>query len=197
MAVSGMTAKARLFLQMILGSAAIGLAGVVLAVYLTWPVNSLGANLKIRSNQARILRALEERIAREPDPLLRRFFEAWHAEEQGDLTGAIGGFRGVREATDEAGTLYVHASLRLGQSYGRNGEPDRELAVYQGLISRHPGASRLSQALFHLRRGERAEALALLETAVAQDAADGSLGHYAETARTMRDDLRIPNDRRP
>jgi tetratricopeptide (TPR) repeat protein len=197
MAASDMTAKARLFLRMLLGSAAIGLAGVALAVYLTWPVNSLGANLKIRSNQAEILRALEERVAREPDPLLRRFFEAWHAEEQGDLAGAIRGFRGIREATDEAGMLYVHASLRLGQSYGRNGEPDRELAIYQGLMSRHPGASRLSQAFFHLRRGERAEALALLETAVAQDAADGSLGHYAATARTIRNDLRVPNDRRP
>jgi len=196
-ATDGRTARARLFLRMLLGSAAIGLAGAALAVYLTWPVNSLGAHLRIRRNQAEILRALDDRIARESDPLLRRFFAAWRDEEGGDLPGAIRGFREVREATEAAGTLHLHASLRLGLSYGRNGEPERELAVYRELMPLHPGASRLSQALFHLRRGERAEALSLLEAAAAQDAADGSLGHYAATVRAMRDDLRASAARRP
>lgn len=184
-----MTAKTRLFLKMGLASAAVGLLGAGLAVYLTWPDNSLGAYLRARQNHAKIVQALERRIAGEPDPLARTFYRAWLAEERGDLTGAIAGFEAVRQGAAVEKTLHLHATLRLGQSYGRNGDPERELETYRSLMGRHPGAARLGQIFFHLRRDERGPALALLEEALAQDTRDGSLGQYRQTAREIRDDL--------
>lgn len=192
-----MTAKTRLFLHMGLGSALAGVVGVILAVYLTWPQNSLGAYLQLRDDQAKIIRALEGRIAGESDPLVRTFYQAWLAEERGDLAGAIAGFREVQSRADRDGSLSVRATLRLGQSYGRNGEPERELATYQSLMERHPGASRLGQIFYHLRRDEQAEALALLEVALAQDARDGSLGRYRQAAHQIRDGLRASAPRAP
>jgi len=59
-------------------------------------------------------------------------------------------------------------------------------------MDRHPGASRLGQIFFHLRRDERGPALHLLEEALAQDARDGSLGQYRQTAREIRDHLHGP-----
>ncbi len=190
-----MNAKTRLFLRMGLGSALAGMVGVLLALILTWPQNSLGMYLRLRDDQAKIVRALELRAARESNPLERAFYRAWLAEEEGDVAGAIAGFREVQASADREGSLYVRATLRLGQSHGRNGDPERELAVYRSLLDRHPGASRLGQILFHLRRDERAEALALLEVALAQDTQDGSLGQYRQAAREIRDRLRTPGAR--
>lgn len=185
-----MTAKSRLFLRMGLGSALAGVATVSLAVFLTWPQNSLGAYLQLRDDRAKVIRALEGRVAGESDLVVRAFFQAWLAEERGDLAGAIAGFREVQGRAEQDGSLYVRATIRLGQSYGRNGEPERELATYQGLMERHPGAGRLSQIFYRLRRDERTEALTLLEAALAQDAQDGSLGQYRHIARQIRDGLR-------
>ena len=183
-------AKARLFLRMGLGSALAGVVGVILALVLTWPQNSLGAYFRLRDDQAKIIRALEDRDAGESHPVERTFYQAWLAEERGDLAGAIVGFREVQDRADQAGRLYVRATLRLGQSYGRNGELEREMTVYRSLMDRHPGASRLGQIFYHLRRDEQAEALALLEVALVQDAQDGSLDQYRQAAREIRDGLR-------
>jgi tetratricopeptide (TPR) repeat protein len=172
-----------------LASSLAGVIGVVLALGITWPQNSLGSYLKSREDHAKIVRALENRVAGETDPVERAFYQSWLAEERGDLAGAIAGFQEVLGRTDPDGPLYVRATLRLGQTYGRNGEPERELAIYEGLIERHPGASFLGRIFFRLRRGERAEALALLEVALRRDAQDGSLGHYREVARQIRDEL--------
>jgi hypothetical protein len=188
-------AKTRLFLRMGVGSALAGMVGVILVLVLTWPQNSLGAYFRLRDDQGKIIRALERRIAGESNPLEQAFYQAWLTEEQGDQAGAIAGFREVQDRADRGGSLYVRATLRLGQSYGRNGEFERELAAYQSLMARHPGASRLGQILFHLRHDERVEALAMLEIALAQDGQDGSLGQYRQTAREIRDGLRAPGTR--
>lgn len=177
---------------MLLLSAAVGLAGTAVAVGLTWPENSLGAYLHARRSQAEVIRLLGRRISAEPDPLVRAFYQAWQDEEQGDVPGAIRGFDRVARGADPDSSLALHATLRLGQSYGHNRQPEQELAVYRGLMERHPGASRLSQAFFHLRRKEHRAALDLLEEALAQDARDGSLGGYRELAESIRRRLAGP-----
>jgi len=186
------TDRSGLYAKVGLASAAAGLLAVGLAVGFTWPDNSLGVYLQARQNQARIVRALETRIAREPDPLTQAFYRAWLAEEQGDLAGAIAGFESVRQGAPIEKPLHLHATLRLGQSVGRSGDPAREIEIYRSLMERHPGASRLGQIFFHLRRDERGPALYLLEEALAQDARDGSLGQYRQAAREIRDDLHGP-----
>jgi tetratricopeptide (TPR) repeat protein len=183
------TPKIRLFLRVGLASAMAGTIGVALAVALTWPQNSLGGYLKSRENHNKIVRALEDRIAGETDPAERAFYQSWLAEERGELAAAIAGFQDVRDRTGRDGPLYVRATLRLGQSYGRSGDPERELATYEGLMERHPGAGLLGQIFFRLRRGERAEASALLDVALRRDAQDGSLGHYRDVARQIQNDL--------
>ena len=175
-----------------LASAVAGLLAVGAAVGLTWPDNSLGVYLQARQNHARTVHALEARIARESDPLARAFYRAWLAEERGDLAGAIAGFEAVRQGAAVERPLHLHATLRLGQSLGRSGDPAREIETYRSLMDRHPGASRLGQIFFHLRRDERSPALYLLEEALAQDARDGSLGQYRQTAREIRDGLHEP-----
>jgi Flp pilus assembly protein TadD len=170
-------------------SSGIGLVAVAIATYLTWPANTLGNYLRDRQNREANVRALTTRISAETDPHTRTFYQAWLAEEKGDLAGAIRGFQSVQQGTPPGTMLHLHGALRLGLVYGLNHEPERELATYQALMERHPGASRLSQATFYLRRGDRERARTLLDEALAQDARDGSLGTDRTFARSIRNAL--------
>jgi tetratricopeptide (TPR) repeat protein len=156
------------------------------ALYATWPDNSVALYLHERRNRDANIRALEWRIAQEPEENARSFFRAWLAEERGDLDRAIDGFRTLRDAVSPDSSLHLRSALRLGQAYGLKGQPDHELAVYQGLMARYPGPSRLSQATYHLRRGDKDQARRLLEEALARDARDGSLGQDRQMALSLR-----------
>ena len=184
-----MTSKTRRLLQVLGLSSGVGLLAVAAMISLTWPANTLGNFLHARQSRAANVRALEMRVSVEPDPLQRAFYQAWLAEEKGDLGEAIRGFGAVRDETRPGTLLHLHSSLRLGLAYGKNGEADRELATYQALMGQYPGASRLSQATFHLRRREMDRARTLLDTALAQDARDGSLGGHRQMAQQLRDGL--------
>jgi hypothetical protein len=162
---------------------------MLLAIYVTWPANVVGNYLNDRRNREATVRALEWRIGNEADPLERRFYQAWLAEEKRDLKGAIRGFHALREEVPPGTPLHLRSSLRLGLAYGLNRQPERELQTYLALMERYPGASRLSQATFHLRRRETDRARALLDAALAQDAQDGSLGAHRQLARQLRDGL--------
>ena len=164
----------------------IGLAGVGAALVLTWPNNALGDYVHLRRNRAATARSLERMATTGSDPLLRTFYAAWLAEEQGDVQVAISRFRAVSDGAPRGSRLRRDGLLRLGRAYGQDGRPDAELAVYQELMAEDPGASRLSQALFRLRRGQRASARVLLDAALAQDARDGSLGPDREMAKALR-----------
>jgi tetratricopeptide (TPR) repeat protein len=170
---------------------------LAVTIHSTWPDNFAGVFFHDRRNRDANIRALEWRIRGETDPAGRAFFEAWLAEESGDLDGAIRGFRSVRDGASPGSALYLRSSLRLGLAYGGNGQPDEELAVYQGLMGLHPGPSRLSQATYHLRRGERDQARRLLDDALARDERDGSLGSDRGFARALRAGLGSAPDRRP
>jgi tetratricopeptide (TPR) repeat protein len=171
-----MTAKTRRLLQALGFSSGLGLIAVAVTTYLTWPTNTLGNYLHDRRNREANVRALEMRVRTETDPLDRVFYQAWLAEEKGDLEGAIQGFQSLREGVQPGTSLHLKSSLRLGLAYGQNRQPERELQTYQALMDQYPGPSRLSQATFHLRQGDRHRALRLLDEALAQDARDGSLG---------------------
>jgi tetratricopeptide (TPR) repeat protein len=171
--------------------AAASVAAVVCTIaavtlYVTWPDNSLGVYLHERRNREANIRALESRIARESDPHSLSFYRAWLAEEQGDLGEAIQGFRSLRDAASPGSPLHLRSSLRLGLAYGLKGQSDEELTVYQGLMERYPGPSRLSQATYHLRRGDRDQARRLLDEALARDERDGSLGQDRQMALSLR-----------
>jgi tetratricopeptide (TPR) repeat protein len=148
-----------------------------------------------RRNRDANIRALEWRIAQEAEPHSQAFYRAWLAEERGDLDGAIRGFRSLQEGVSPDSPLHLKSSLRLGLAYGLNGQPDQELAAYQSLMERYPGASRLSQATYHLRRGDRDQARRLLDEALARDERDGSLGSDRDIARTLRSRLGAASDR--
>jgi hypothetical protein len=184
-----MTAKTRRLLAVLVLSSGLGVAAVAIMIYATWPDNTLGIYLHVRRNREANVRALEARIAAETDPGWRAFYQAWLAEEKGDLDDAIRGFSVLREKAPLGTPLHLNSSLRLGLAYGRNGNPERELAIYQGLMERYPGPSRLSQATFHLRRHEAARARTMLDEALAQDARDGSLGPQRQFAQGLRDGL--------
>ena len=181
-----MTAKIRRMLQVLALSSGVGLVAVVVTTYATWPANTLGNYIHDRRNREANVRALTSRIEREADPLLRRFYQAMLAEEKGDLDGAIQGFRVLRDEARPGTLLHLRSALFLGQAYGQNRQPADELATYQALMEWYPGASRLSQATFYLRRGERARAQAVLDEALARDAEDGSLGRDRAFARYLR-----------
>lgn len=181
-----MTAKARRLLSVLGISSCIGLVAVAIVTYATWPANTLGNYLRNRQARQQIVHALERRISAERDSLTREFYQAWLAEEKGDLAGAIQGFQSLRERARPGTPLHLHSSLRLGLAYGLNHDLKQELATYQGLMAQYPGASRLSQATFHLRRGEAERARVLLDEALAQDEKDSSLG----TSRRLAQDLR-------
>lgn len=173
----------------------VALTGIAATIHVTWPDNFAGVFVNERRNRTANIRALEWRITQESDPAGRAFYEAWLAEEKGDLDAAIRGFRSLRDAAPRGTGLYLTCSLRLGLAYGRNGQPDEELAIYQSLIGAYPGASRLSQATYHLRRGERDQARRLLDDALARDKHDGSLGTEREFVRALRAGLGpAPND---
>ncbi len=184
-----MRAKTRRLLGVLVLSSGIGVAAVAIMTYATWPDNTLGVYLYVRRHREANVRALGARIAAETDPGWRAFYQAWLAEEKGDLDDAIRGFSALRDKAPLGTPLHLKSSLRLGLAYGSNGNPERELVIYQGLMERYPGPSRLSQATFFLRRHEAARARALLDEALAQDVRDGSLGAERQFAQSLRDGL--------
>lgn len=184
-----LTAKTRRLLGVLALSSGIGLVGVAVATYVTWPANAVGKYVRDRRAHQDIVHALEWRIGAEPDPVSRGFYQAWLAEETGDLSGAIRAFEAVQAATRPGTALYLKSSLRLGLAQGQNHEPEKELATYRSLMGQYPGASRLSQATFYLRQGDTNRARTLLQDALEQDARDGSLGTYRRFARDLRDGL--------
>jgi tetratricopeptide (TPR) repeat protein len=174
----------------------VGLIGIAATIHSTWPNNFAGVFLNERRNREANIRALEWRITQETESAGQAFYQAWLAEEKGDLEAAIRGFRSLRDAAPPGTRLYLTSSLRLGLAYGRNGQPDEELAIYQGLMGPYPGPSRLSQATYHLRRGERDQARRLLDDALARDERDGSLGSDRKFVLGLRAGLGpAPNDR--
>jgi tetratricopeptide (TPR) repeat protein len=180
------TAKSKRLLGIAGVSLAFGLAAVAAVTYATWPNNAVGVYLIERRNREANIRALEWRITQETEPTGKAFYQAWLAEEKGDLEGAIRGFRSLRDAVQPGTALHLKSSLRLGLAYGRNRQPEEELAIYRGLMERYPGQSRLSQATYHLRRGEREQARRLLDDALAQDERDKSLGSDRQLALSLR-----------
>ncbi len=181
-----MTAKTRRMLEVLALSSGLGLIAVAVMTYLTWPANTLGNYVRDRQNREANVQALKLRTDSEADPLVRRFYQAMLAEEKGDLDGAIRGFQTLRDETPPGTWLHLRTSLRLGLAYGQNRQPEQELATYRALMDQHPGASRLSQATFHLRQGERDRARVLLDQALAQDERDGSLGSDRQFAQFLR-----------
>ena len=184
-----MTPKTRRLLSVLVLSSCVGLVGVAAATYATWPDNTLGVYLHQRRALQETMHALERRIAGEPDPLTRRFYQAWLAEEKGDVAEAILGFESLQATARPGTTLHLRSSLRLGLAHGRNHDPQKELETYQALMARYPGPSRLSQAMFHLRQGQREQARVLLDEALARDARDGSLGSDRQLAAALRNGL--------
>lgn len=184
-----MTAKTRRMLSVLGISSCVGLVAVAVTTYATWPANTLGNYLRDRQARQQIIRALERRISAERDALTREFYQAWLAEETGDLAGAIRGFQSLRQKARPGTPLHLHSSLRLGLAYGLNQDLEREVATYQELMDRYPGASRLSQATFYLRRGQAERARTLLDEALAQDERDGSLGTSRQLAQDLRNGL--------
>lgn len=174
---------------LVLASVVAVVSALAAALYATWPDNSVGLYLHERRNREANIRALERRIAQEPEAHARSFLRAWLAEERGDLDAAIHGFRSLRDAVSPESPIHLRSALRLGLAYGLKGQPDQELAVYQGLMERYPGPSRLSQAMHHLRRGDKDQARRLLDEALAHDERDGSLGADREMARSLRGGL--------
>ena len=189
-----MTGKSKKLLGIALLSLVVGLGGVAATVYATWPNNVLGVYLFERENRQANIRALEWRVSTETDPASRAFFQAWLAEEKGDLAQAIRGFQSLRDAARPGTPFYLRTSLRLGLAYGLNHEPERELANYLALNDQYPGPSRLSQATFHLRRGEKEQARRALDEALDRDERDGSLGADRAFAQSLRAGL-VPERR--
>ena len=184
-----MTTHSKRWLGLIGLALGISMAGLGGLVSLTWPNNLVGVYLTEQRNRAANIRALEWRLTREMSGPDRQFFQAWLDEEKGNLKEAILGFRSLRDGATPGSPMHLKSALRLGLAYGMNREPDRELATYQELMGRHPGPSRLSQATYHLRRGERDQARRLLDDALARDAQDGSLGSYRPFAQGLRNSL--------
>ena len=189
-----MTARSKALLGIAVLSLGLGLGGVAATAYLTWPNNALGVYLHERENRQANIRALEWRVSMETEPASRAFFQAWLAEEKGDLTQAIRGFQSLRDAARPGTPFHLRTSLRLGLVYGLNHEPDRELATYLALNDQYPGSSRLSQATFHLRRGEKEQARRALDEALDRDEQDGSLGADRLFAQSLRAGL-VPERR--
>ena len=189
-----MTGKSKKLLGIALLSLVVGLGGVAATVYATWPNNVLGVYLFERENRQANIRALEWRVSTETEPASRAFFQAWLAEEKGDLAQAIREFQSLRDAARPGTPIHLRASLRLGLAYGLNHEPERELANYLALNDQYPGSSRLSQATFHLRRGEKEQARRALDEALDRDERDGSLGADRPFAQSLRAGL-VPERR--
>ena len=189
-----MTGKSKKLLGIAVLSLVVGLGGVAATVHLTWPNNALGVYLLERENRQANIRSLEWRVSMETEPASRAFFQAWLAEEKGDLAQAIRGFQSLRDAARPGTPFHLLTSRRLGLAYGLNHEPERELATYQALNDQYPGSSRLSQATFHLRRGEKEQARRMLDEALDRDERDGSLGADRPFAQSLRAGL-VPERR--
>ena len=181
-----MTGKSKKLLGIAALSLVVGLGGVAATVSLTWPNNALGVYLLERENRQANIRALEWRVSMETEPGSRAFFQAWLAEEKGDLAQAIRGFQSLRDAARPGTPFHLRTAMRLGLAYGLNHEPERELANYLALNDQYPGPSRLSQATFHLRRGEKEQARRALDEALDRDEQDGSLGADRPFAQSLR-----------
>ncbi len=115
-----MTAGTRRLLSLLLLASGGGLMEVAEILYLTWPANALGNCVRDRQNHEANIRALTMRIEREPDPLERRFYQAWLAEEKHDLPGAIQSFQVLRADTQPGTNLHLHGCLGA----------DRQFALY-------------------------------------------------------------------
>jgi len=176
----------RRLVAFVLMSSGLSVAAAVVVTYMTWPANAVANYFHDRQNQQANVRALVWRIGAETDPLERRFYQAWLAEEKGDLKGAIRGFKSLRDDARPGTPLHLKSSLRLGLVYGLNRQPDRELQTYMALMDRYPGPSRLSQATYYMRQGERTQARRVLDEALAQDEKDGSLGSQRGFAQYLR-----------
>jgi len=181
-----LTAKSKRFLIFVAFALGFGLVALTAIVYATWPDNAVGLYLHERRNREANIRTLEGRIAKETEPGARSFYQAWLAEEKGDLRGAIREFQALRDRMPPGTLLHLKSSLRLGLAYGRNRQPDQELATYQGLMVRYPGPSRLSQATYHLRQGDKDQARRVLDDALTRDEHDGSLGSDRQLALFLR-----------
>ncbi len=179
----------RRLMALVLTSSGLSVAAAVVVTYMTWPANAVANYFHDRRNQQANVRALEWRIGAETDPLERRFYQAWLAEEKDDLKGAIRGFQYLRDDARPGTPLHLKASLRLGLAYGLNRQPERELQTYLALKEHYPGPSRLSQATFYLRQGDRKQARRVLDEALAQDAKDGSLGTQRGFAEYLRGEV--------
>jgi hypothetical protein len=179
------------WLQVVGLALGVSFAGIAAGLLLTWPDNALGDYLRIWRNWRDRIAGLEHRVATENDPLVRAYYQAWLTEERGDVRQAIAGYRSVREAATPGSRLHLHAALRLGRAHGSRGEHAEELAAYESLMASHPGPSGVSQALFFLRRGDRARARAVLDQALARDARDDSLGEDRALARSLRNSLHV------
>jgi hypothetical protein len=181
-----LTAKSKGLLGIAVLSLGLGLGGVAVTLYLTWPNNALGVYLHEQKNREANIRALEWRVSVETESTSRAFYQAWLAEEKGELGEAIRGFQSLRDGAQPGTPFHLRTSLRLGLAYGLNHEPGQELATYQGLIDQYPGPSRLSQATFYLRHQEKDRARETLDAALAQDDRDGSLGTDRQFAQGLR-----------
>ena len=196
-----MTAKSRRLLELLVLASGIGLVGVAIVTYVTWPANTLGNYVRDRQNREANIHFLTMRIDSEKDPLERRFYKAWLAEEKQDLQAAIRDFRALRADTQPGTKLHLRTSLRLGLAYGQNHQPAEELSIYEALMSQYPGPSRVSQAMFYLRQDDKDHARVLLDEALAQDEKDGSLGpdrqfaHYLRSLAESRDRKAASNPR--
>ncbi len=185
-----MTARTRRRLAIYLCLASgLSVATAAIVTYVTWPANAVANYFHDRRNQQANIRALEWRVGAETHPLERRFYQAWLAEEKGDLKGAIRGFKSLRDDAPPGTPLHLRTSLRLGLAYGLNRQPDRELQIYRALMNRYPGPSRLSQATFYMRQRDRNQARRVLDEALAQDEMDSSLGSQRGFAQYLRNSL--------
>ena len=122
----------------------------------------------------------------ETEPTTQAFYQAWLAEEKGDLNKAIQGFKTLRDGAPPGTEFHLRTALRLGLAYGLNREPAQELETYQALMDRYPGPSRLSQATFYMRHGDKDLARKSLDDALAKDDRDGSLGTHRPLAQALR-----------
>src|SRR5574341_269567 len=179
----------RRLMAFVLLPSGISVAAAAVITYATWPANAVANYFHDRRNQLANVRALEWRVGAETDPLERRFYQAWLAEEKGDLKGAIRGFKSLRDDAPPGTPLHLRTSLRLGLAYGLNRQPDRELQIYRGLMNRYPGPSRLSQATFYMRQRDQDQARRVLDEALAQDEKDSSLGSQRGFAQYLRNSL--------
>src|SRR3989304_9799703 len=104
----------RRLVAFVLLSSGLSVAAAAVTTYATWPANAVANYFHDRQNRQANVRALEWRIGAETDPLERRFYQVWLAEEKGDLKGAIRGFKSLRADARPGEPLHLKTSPRLG-----------------------------------------------------------------------------------